>query len=91
MLQLAHCHIYAAAPCRWKKTTWGAFANAEHYTSWAGWLMGWLKGAVFCKGRGGGGAVFEKGCFWVGWVDVLSMYISPKEVCDGGVKDRGWG
>ena len=39
----------------------------------------------------GRGAVFEKGCFGVGWGGVLCTYISPKGVCDGGVKNRGWG
>ena len=33
----------------------------------------------------------EKGWIWgVAW-GVLCMYISPKEVCDGWVKYRGWG
>ena len=33
----------------------------------------------------------EKGCFGDGVVCVLCMYIAPKGICDGGVKNGGWG
>ena len=33
----------------------------------------------------------KQGCLGVGWGGVLCLYISPKGVCDGKVKDRGWG
>ena len=41
-------------------------------------------------------AVFEKGCFGVGWGGrveggILCTYISLKGVCDGRVKNGGWG
>ena len=35
--------------------------------------------------------VFEKGCFGVEWGGVVCTYMSPKGVCDGGVKNGGWG
>ena len=89
-LPLAHRSICAAALagtlCRWKRTTPSAFFNAEHDA-------GGREPARAGAGRGGAGrgAVFEKGCFGVGWGGVLCTYISPKGVCDGGVKNRGWG
>ena len=77
----------AGALCRWKRTTRSAFFNAEHDAGGRELARAGRGGA----GRGGRGAVFEKGCFGVGWGGVLCTYISPKGVCDGGVKNRGWG
>ena len=82
-LPLAHRRICAAALagalCRWKRTTRSAFSNAEHDAGGRGW----------CGAERG--AVFEMWYFGVGWGGVLCTYISPKGVCDGGVKNRGQG
>ena len=84
----------AGALCRWKRTTRSAFFNAEHDAG--GREPGRFNRRGRARGGAGGGgagrgAVFEKGCFGVGWGGVLCTYISPKGVCDGGVKNRGWG
>ena len=80
-LPLAHRRICAAALamalCRWKRTTRSAFSNSEHDT-------GGREPARAGRGGAGRGAVFEKGCFGVGWGGVLCTYMSPKGACEGG-------
>ena len=91
-LQLANRSVCAAAltgeHCRRKRTTRSAFSNAEHDASGRERARA---GAGRARGGAGRGALFEKGCFGVGWGGVICTYISQKGVCDGGVKNRGWG
>ena len=59
-------------------------------TTPAGENRRWRARGAAGRGGAGRGAVFEKGCFGVGWGGgILCTYISPKGVCDGGVKNGG--
>ena len=77
-LQLAHCSICAAALdgalCRWKRTIWSAFFNAEHDA-------GGREQARAGAGRGGAGrgVVFEKGLFWGGMGGYFYVRTYPRK------------
>ena len=76
------------AICRWKRTTRSAFSNAERDAG--GRELARAGAGRGGAGRSGGGAGFER--VVLGWGGGRFMYVHiPKRVCDGGVKNRGWG